>query len=73
MQSSGLLGTRRSLPGAHRSKILDGLFSSAYNLLSNGAKDMTLYDQESRPLVRSLARGVIYRRHLLNTDSSIWP
>lgn len=72
MPSSGFLGTRRGLPGAHRSRILDGLVL-AYNVLSNSAKDMTLYAQESRPLVRSLARGVIYRRHLLNTDSSIWP
>lgn len=56
----------------HQSRILDCLFL-AYNMLSNGAKDMILYTQESCPLVRSLAREVIYYCHLLNTDSSIWP
>ena len=56
MLSIGFLGTCHSLPGAHQSRILDGLFL-AYNLLSNGVKDMTLYTQESRPLVRSLGRS----------------
>jgi hypothetical protein len=60
------------LPGAHLGIPVDNL-SSAYNLLSNGAKGMTLYAQESLRLVRSLAREVLNRRHLLNTDSSSWP
>ena len=63
--SSELLGTRCGLPGAHRGIPVDGL-SSAYNLLSNGAESMTLYAQESLRLVRSLAREVLNRRHLLN-------
>lgn len=63
---------RRGLPGAHRCITVGGL-SSAYNLLSNGAKNMVLHAQESLRLVRSLAREVVHRRHLLNTDLSSCP
>jgi hypothetical protein len=69
MHSSWLLGTRCGLPGARQGITVDYL-SSAYNLFSNGAKDMTLYAQESLRLVRSLVGEVVYRRHLLNTDFS---
>lgn len=60
------------------SQVLIGVFplmvlSSAYNLLSNGAKGMMLYAQESLRLVRSLAREVLNHRHLLNIDFSSWP
>ena len=58
------------MPHTLRSDPTVGGLSSAYNLLSNGAKDMTLYVQESLRLVRSLAREVVHRHHLLNTDSS---
>ena len=67
MHSNWLLGTRRGLPGEHQEITVDCL-SSAHNLLSNGAKDMTLYAQESLRLVRSLVGEVVHRRRLQNLD-----